>query len=101
MSRRVKVHPHDGPMHDWFSLSYASYLVLHRSLIQEMPIKWQARLVALLDEMHETFEVERVASHFTVLVRGHNGRFLDDPLAAYRHADQGLIASLRRKRKRK
>ncbi len=39
-----------------FSLSYANYLVLPRTLLQSMPAVWQARFVALLDELHEAFQ---------------------------------------------
>lgn len=45
----------DGPMHSWFSLSYSSFLVLPRSLIQEMPTDWQKQMVQLLEEMNERF----------------------------------------------
>lgn len=45
----------DGPIHQWFSLSYSNYLVLPRTLMQSMPGDWQARAVALLDELNEAF----------------------------------------------
>src|SRR3989304_3995227 len=31
-------------LRSWFSLSYANCLVLHRSLLQEMPAEWQQSL---------------------------------------------------------
>lgn len=43
-------------IHRHFGLSYANYLVLPRTLLQSMPDVWQARFVALLDEMGEAFE---------------------------------------------
>lgn len=39
------------PLHDWFGLTYSSYLVLPRLALQEQPIEWQKRFLALLDEM--------------------------------------------------
>lgn len=39
-----------GPIHSWFGLSYASWLTLPRVSLQEMPLDWQARFVALLEE---------------------------------------------------
>ncbi|MFJ2399794.1 hypothetical protein ACIOUE_00720 [Streptomyces xanthochromogenes] len=51
----VKLHPTDGPVHLWFSLSYSNYQVLHRTLMQSMPIEWQERMVACLEELREAF----------------------------------------------
>lgn len=39
-----------GPIDELFSLSYASWLVLPRLALQEMPLDWQARFVALMEE---------------------------------------------------
>ncbi|MFF8910584.1 hypothetical protein [Streptomyces olivaceoviridis] len=49
-------HPTDGPIHEWFSLSYSNYQVLHRSLMQSMPLDWQQRMVACLNELRDAFE---------------------------------------------
>ncbi|MFB7285472.1 hypothetical protein [Actinacidiphila glaucinigra] len=66
------VHPTDGPIHEWFSLSYANYLALPRTLLQSMPIEWQQRMVACLNEMEaafahvpqaEAYNVEAVTVH--------------------------------------
>jgi hypothetical protein len=43
------------PIHLWFSLSYANYLVAPRSVLQSMPQEWQARFVMLLAEMQDSF----------------------------------------------
>ena len=51
--------PHDrtsGPVHEWFELTYSSYQVLPRVLMQSMPIEWQQRMVACLEEMQQAFE---------------------------------------------
>lgn len=42
-------------IHKHFGLSYANYLVLPRTLLQSMPDAWQARFVALLNELDEAF----------------------------------------------
>lgn len=88
-----------GDMHSWFSLSYANYLVLPRSLIQEMPIGWQRRMVKLLEEVSETFDLSKAPgglANYAVQVRGARGKFVEDPLAAYRHPDLKLIERMRR-----
>lgn len=45
----------DGPIHGWFGLTYSNYLVLHRSMMQSMPVDWQERAVALFDELDGAF----------------------------------------------
>jgi hypothetical protein len=66
------IHPTNGPIHTWFSLSYCNYQVLHRTLMQSMPIEWQERMVACLDELAdayqhieqpEAFKVEAATEH--------------------------------------
>ncbi|WP_175795957.1 hypothetical protein [Burkholderia anthina] len=73
-----------GSMHEWFGLTYASYLVIPRTLLQGMPEEWQAKFAALLDECRETYDSSRIADNYRVnLVDG--GRFVRDPLRDYRH----------------
>jgi len=84
------------PIHSWFGLSYANYLVLHRSLLQEMPVGWQRRMVALLDEFWDTFDSDKVPHSFDVRRRDEGGRFVADPLSQYRHPRPALIAVARR-----
>jgi hypothetical protein len=43
------------PIHTWFSLSYANYLVVPRAVLQSMPDEWQQRFVGCLEEMNDTF----------------------------------------------
>jgi hypothetical protein len=75
----------DGPMHEWFSLSYASYLVVPRSWIQEMPIAWQQRLRDCLEELEQTLDVRDPPGGYRVQAIGERGRFISDPWREYRH----------------
>jgi hypothetical protein len=43
----------DGPTSYWFGLTYASWLVIPRLSLQEMPPSWQAQFYALLEEAIE------------------------------------------------
>jgi hypothetical protein len=43
------------PIHEMFSLSYANYLVLHRSLLQSMPVEWQQKFVDCINELDQAF----------------------------------------------
>lgn len=58
--------PQHEHIHTWFELSYSNYLVLNRTLLQSMPDGWQARFVALLDEMHDAFRQVEQAEGFQV-----------------------------------
>ena len=62
---------HDA-IHRRFGLTYANYLVLHRTFLQSMPDEWQNRFVAVLDELDaafahvdkpEGFKVEAATEH--------------------------------------
>lgn len=72
------------PIHNFFSLSYASYLVLRRSILQSMPVDWQARLVALLNELDDaTEDLEDPVAGFKVRTYDEDGNKIDDPFEAY------------------
>ena len=45
-----------GPVHQYFGLSYSSNLVLPRVLMQSMPLEWQERLIACLRDFDTAFE---------------------------------------------
>ena len=77
MGRREQV-----DIHTWFSLSYASYLVVNRSILQSMPEEWQHQFTALLDEMHDRFG-HLPWPTYDVRVRGENGRYEADPIPHY------------------
>lgn len=47
-------------IHGFFGLSYSNYLVLHRTLMQSMPAEWQARAVAVFEELDAAYaHIER------------------------------------------
>lgn len=70
----------EPPIHLWFELSYCSYLVLPRLMLQSMPEDWQNKLVALLREAEEIVETPE----YTVLRRDERGKFIKDPWSNYR-----------------
>lgn len=45
----------DEPVHEWFGLSYSSYQVLPRVLMQSMPVAWQRQMVGLLEQLRDAF----------------------------------------------
>jgi|SRR5580704_3077701 hypothetical protein len=56
----------DGPVHLWFSLSYANFLVWHRSHMQSMPLEWQQRFVDLAEELDAAYRDQPAAPGFDV-----------------------------------
>ncbi|MCW6003927.1 hypothetical protein K1W54_04925 [Micromonospora sp. CPCC 205371] len=56
----------DGPIHSFFGLSYSNYLVLHRTLMQSMPVEWQERAVALFRDLDAAFEHVEQAEAYEV-----------------------------------
>lgn len=80
-------------VHGWFDLSYASYAVLTRTLLQEMPAEWQHRFVNLVDELDRAFP--KAHGDYMVRLRDYTGRFIGDPLRNYRYPNQGAIEEAR------
>lgn len=75
---------YDGPMWNWFNLTYSSYLVIPRSLLCGMPLDWQEQFAALLDEMRVIYDSSAIQDSYKVILRVGN-RFAADPLRDYRH----------------
>lgn len=81
-----------GPIHLWFSLSYASYLVLPRSVLQSMPQDWQAHFCTLLSELGRAFG-HLDWPEYAVNARDAAGRYRRDPIP---HYDRGRTILERR-----
>lgn len=82
----------------WFGLSYASFLVLPRVLMQEMPVGWQDRMAGLLREMDEEFP-NRPRIPTTVRAMDDSARrLIPIPQWAinYRHPDKEQIDQMRK-----
>jgi len=75
----------DGPVWHWFGLGYSSYAVLPRRAICSMPLDWQHRFVALMNEAHDLLPPEAHADEYFVRARS-GGKFASDPNVPYRHA---------------
>jgi hypothetical protein len=93
--RKYSLSNETEPVHAWFGLTYSSYLVLQRSILQSTPIKWQRKFIKLIEELEEmASDIEDLPSKYTVQLRDENGRFIKDPYADY---DRGRrIVNLKR-----
>ena len=77
-----------------FGLSYASWLVLPRVLMHEMPDEWQAKMAALMGEYFEQYQ-NAPDLEYTVSVKS-DGKFAPMPgWVAYRHPDRKTIESFK------
>jgi hypothetical protein len=71
-------------IHEWFGLTYSSYLVLPRSVLQNTPVKWQRKFVALLEELEDmASNLNDLPGTYTVQCRDEKGRFTHDPYCDY------------------
>jgi hypothetical protein len=75
----------ETPIDRWFGDSPNPYLVLSRLGLQEMPIDWQERFIALLNEAHEHHELRVHARRYEVKRRNEKGKIISDPWANWRH----------------
>ncbi len=83
----------DQPIHEFFGLSYDNFIVLHRSIAQSMPVKWQTDMVLLLEEANDALNeigFEGAAS-YTLHARNEQGRFTPDPVPHYRRGRTRLF----------
>jgi hypothetical protein len=71
----------DGAVHAFFDLTYATHLVLPRSVLQSMPYPWQERLVALMRELDETIDWRQ--DGICISRRDAEGKFLRDEFRDY------------------
>lgn len=73
-------------IHTFFGLTYANYLVMHRSGLQSMPDRWQVEFVALLEEYYATVRDRydgELPDMFRVQPVDENGKFKRDPVPPY------------------
>ena len=84
----------DGPIHLMFGLSYANYFIMQRSVLQAMPIPWQEKFVALMRELEETVDLDKIPQSFQVEACNPNSaaveddqepELITDPYRDYRH----------------
>lgn len=69
----------------FFELSHANFLVLPRVALQSMPVEWQYKFFALVEELQNSIEFpEGYTGQFAITMRD-NGRYVKHVLPHYRH----------------
>ena len=67
----------EDPIHCWFGLTYASYLVLPRVVMESMSLEWQEKMVALLNEIGEK-RGNLLQGNYAVNLRGEDGKYIEE-----------------------
>lgn len=80
----------------WFGLSRASFLVLPRSMMHEMPDEWQLKMAKLLEEWGEAWDWPEDFPDSNNVVARNKNRFVKWPdwVVRYRHPDSRFLRSL-------
>jgi hypothetical protein len=82
----------------WFNLSYASFAVIPRVLMEAMPDEWQGKMADILKEYDDAFP--NMPPYGTrVYLTDDSNKLIKTPgwLVNYRHPDEGAIDELRRR----
>lgn len=81
----------------WFGLSRASFLVMPRVAMMQMPKEWQEQMSELLHQYDETINTSAFGVHSCfVTVKDENNKFMKMPeeLVNYRHPSKETILTL-------
>ena len=82
---------------NYFGLSYTSWLVMPRVLLEEMPIKWQEKMTKILDEFDEVFDRDKLwkDGYPFIRMKSHDtGKFVSlqlTKLPHYRHPQKNEV----------
>lgn len=79
----------------WFSMSYASFVVLPRILMHEMPDDWQKRMAILLEEFNGAFPNDPIDECRVQCVRDGKLSKWPDWLLNYRYPDRAEVEKCR------
>lgn len=80
----------------WFGLSRASFCVMPRVLMHEMPDEWQGKMADLLSEYQATFQTESLPSCKVMAVNESKFARWPEWVLHYRRPDRSQINELRR-----
>lgn len=90
MSESENIIPEDK-LHEWFGLSYATFLTLPRAFMQEMPLEWRNKMAELLYEYNDVF-CNQPDFSTRVQITSH-GKTIKTPswIVDYRHPETSVI----------
>lgn len=89
--------PAPDHVHLYFELTYASYLVWPRSIMQSMPESWQKRFVELAREIEEAVDAAKLPPTPSYRVQALDGsRFTRDHYANYDRGRRNVFEERRK-----
>lgn len=74
----------ESPIHVFFELSYSSYLVIPRTLLEGMPEDWQHKFVSLLQDMEKVYDNDKIRDTYNVHLMDAESKVIQDCFADYR-----------------
>ena len=77
-------------LHSWWSLSYAQYLTIPRTVLQSMPDEWQGKMAELLEELDERIDWRPKEGRYYCYLRNDKGQFVKDQYANYERGRRRL-----------
>ena len=74
-----EIAPRQNPIHDYFNLSYSSYLVIPRSILQSVPADLQIKFLEILNRIEKgsKFDEKKAPSNYWVRAQ-EDGKFVKD-----------------------
>lgn len=76
-------------IHDWFGLSYSSYLVMPRTMLQSMPDEWQEKFVEMIEQCN-LLELPKDYTNDYRVTMIKDKKFYKDPLRNYERGRRKL-----------
>lgn len=81
-----KDYPHCDKIHNWFGLTYCSYKVLPRLILDDLPEEMQDKFLEVMQYIEDNYDNTTWISNYWVRARV-DGKFGKDPLSNYRHGN--------------
>lgn len=97
MKKKIKYNVNED-LQVWFGLSYATFAVLPRVLMEHMPEKWQKKMTKLLNELNEAYpNMPNIGFRVQATSKG---KFIKIPywLLNYRHPNYNELDKIRRRK---
>ncbi len=82
----MKDWPYCDEIHNWFELTYSSYAVIPRLLLDDLPEEMQQKFLEVMGFIEKHYNNETWISNYMVRGRA-GGKFVTDPLRDYRRGD--------------
>lgn len=80
-------HEHCDKIHKWFGVTHASYKVLPRLVLDDLPEHIQDKFLEVMEYIENNYDNSTWVSDYGVRAKDSHGKFCTDPLSNYRRGD--------------